>query len=120
MVRLQQRKLIKVQNLLIPQCLPEQPKLQTTTCSKSFQKVDQALNSLKLTEHNKVTIFKLLASIMHLGNVEFKDVVDYQAEIMELSAKHIDYAAKLLNITVDELKEALLYKKIKDGKSDIM
>lgn len=79
-------------------------------CAQNFAKVDGVFDTLRLTEDNKITIFQLLASILHLGNVVFEDENENKARIMKSSEKHIDFAAKLLSLSSEELKNALLSK----------
>lgn len=101
--------------------MPERSKLHTfQNCQLEFARVDQVFNALGFTEENKITIFKLLASILHLGNVEFGNGNDDRAQIMESSEKHIDFAAKLLDLSSHELKKALLERSMKDGQSEIV
>lgn len=61
----------------------------------------------------------MLASILHLGNVEIEDGHDNEAQIIASSEKHIDFAATLLDLSPGELKKALLYKSIRDIGSEI-
>lgn len=102
------------------QCLPGSSQIHTTTnCSNNFSRVDQIFNTLGLPENIKISIFQLLASILHLGNIEFKDTNDDQAQILEPFERNVEFASKLLNLTSEELKAALLFKWIKDNKSEI-
>lgn len=84
-----------------------------------FKQVDQTFDSLGFTETKKKTIYQRLAAILHLGEIEFIDAPDMQAQIVESSEQHVIIAAKLLNILSDELKEALLYKVLSVGGTKI-
>lgn len=75
-----------------------------------FTQVDKTFDSLEFTESKKKTIYQCLAAILHLGEIEYIDSPDMQAHIVESTAQHFTTAAKLLNLSPDELKEALLYK----------
>lgn len=73
-----------------------------------------------MPENIKISIFQLLASILHLGNIEFEDTNDDEARILEPFERNVEFASRLLKLTSDELKGALLFKSIKDNKSEIL
>lgn len=83
-------------------------------------KLDKIFNAFGFPEDIKIIVFKLLASILHLANVEFGDGDAVQAKIFEKFEKNVDFASKLLKLPFDELKAALLFKSIKDNNSEIM
>lgn len=85
----------------------------------SFEQVDRTFDSLKFSESKKKTIYQLLAAILHLGEIKYKDGPDMQAQIVESSEQHILIAARLLNLSSDELKEALLFKVLSVGGTKI-
>lgn len=68
------------------QCLPRNSDIHSTeNCMKKFAKVDHIFTTLGLSENNKSRIYELLASILHLGNVEFRNGSNGQVEISESS-----------------------------------
>lgn len=85
-----------------------------------FKQVDQTFDSLKFTETKKMAIYQRLAVILHLGEIGFEDTFDMQTRIIESSEKHVILAAKLLKLSSEELKNALLYNIISVAGTDIM
>lgn len=85
----------------------------------AFEEVDRILKSLVLDEKEKMTIYKLLAAILHLGNIEFISD-ESQAKVLESSGTHICTAAKLLNININDLEKSLLFHSIEVHGSVIM
>lgn len=77
----------------------------------AFQKNDQILNNLGLTQNEKTQIYKSLAAILHLGNTEFINV-ESNAKILESSRIHMENAAKLLRISSDDLENSLRLRSI--------
>lgn len=92
----------------------------TESCLKNFAKADQIFGDFGLTENIKITIFQLLASVLHLGNIEFEDGNDGHAKILESFEKNLEYASKLMEVPYHDLKTVLLFKSMKDHKSEIM
>lgn len=64
-------------------------------------------------------VYQRLAAILHLGEIEYEDGPDMQAQIVESFEQHVIIAAKLLNLPFDELKNALLYKVLSVGGTKI-
>lgn len=88
-----------------PQCLPEKPK----NYAKDFAKVDQILDSLHFAEDKKITVYKCIAAILHLGNIEFENNgTDGETYVIGTTEPHIRIAADLLDLPSDELKNELL------------
>lgn len=92
----------------------------TESCLKNFAKADRIFSTFGLTENIKITIFELLASVLHLGNIEFEDENDGQAKVLESFEKNLEFASKLMKVPLHDLKTVLLFKTMKDQKSDIM
>lgn len=62
--------------------------------------------------------FKVLASILHLGNVEFTS--DDECQITADSKKYILYAADLLDVDGYKLEQSILRRSIEVKSSEIM
>lgn len=92
----------------------------TENCLKNFAEVDRIFNTFGLTGNIKFAIFELLASILHLGNIEFGNDSNGQAEILESFEKNIEFASKLMKVPSDNLRTVLLFKSMKDRESEIM
>lgn len=65
-------------------------------------------------------IYRILAAILHLGNVVFEEKFSGKCTISELSRVHIEHSARLLEINVKILESALLTRTIVVSGSDLM
>lgn len=101
--------------------MPENSEIHSTeTCLKNFAKVNQVFETFGFSEAIKLTIFELLASILHLGNIEFEDNGDGHAKILEPSENNIKFASKLMKVPFNDLKTSILFKSMKDNNSEIL
>ncbi|XP_055308258.1 uncharacterized protein LOC129572340 [Sitodiplosis mosellana] len=65
-------------------------------------------------------MYRILAAILHLGNIEFEEKLSEKCEISELSRVHLEQSARLLKIDENILKSALLTRSIIVNGSDII
>lgn len=86
--------------------------------SHHFKKIDQILTSLEITTIEREIIYKFIATILHLGNIEFDDG-DLGTIVKESTKIHISVAAQLLSLPSDELEKALLFRTIEVAGSTI-
>lgn len=80
-------------------------------CQYSFDELDQSLNHIGLAENVKVSVYKVLAALLHLCNLEFVDDLCQNAKISNDEPSNV--AARLLKIDCGELKHALVNRQIK-------
>lgn len=80
--------------------------------------MDRALTSLSITKSERIVIYKFIAAILHLGNIEF-DGNDFECIVVEATEKHVCIAAKLLNLSPEDLKQAMLFRIIGVAGSNI-
>lgn len=60
-----------------------------------------------------MVIYRIIAAIIHLGNVEIESSeTEDETHIPERSKPHIDFAAALLDISSEDLMNVLLYRSI--------
>lgn len=89
--------------------------------ANSFETMEKSLLSLGFSANAKKTIYKLIAAILHLGNIHIeKRSVDEMIEIRGDSVSSLEQAAGLMNTSADYLKDSLLTKRIKIGSEDEM
>ena len=62
-------------------------------------------------------IFRILAAILHLGNVTFQSNPDDSSSVS--SKKYLDTAASILRVSSSELEETLTHLIVKTGKDSI-
>lgn len=76
----------------------------------SFSELYHALSSFGYSEEGNLTIFKLVASILNLGNISFQEKKDNSGttEIAETSKCYLKNAADLMDISAETLEKALI------------
>lgn len=81
-------------------------------CEDDFSALDQALGIWSRP------IYRLLAAILHMGNVNFENNDSGCAQIAETSNESFECAANLLKISNTQLKNALLCRKFTVERQD--
>lgn len=77
--------------------------------ANDFNKVKNAFKALDFADEAVQSIWKLVAVILHLGNIEFEVKEDNGEAIATISNnKDIDNIANLLQVKAQDLKQALL------------
>ena len=71
--------------------------------------VQNAFKNLDFSEKAVNSIWKLVAVILHLGNIEFDSTESKGENVASLAnEKEVNSVAKLLQVTKDELRQTLL------------
>lgn len=76
-----------------------------------FQKLDQALTRLGLSDEKKFEIYSLVAVVLHLGNISFEEMPDDVrggCQVSEASEKSLKISSQLLGVDETELRQALV------------
>lgn len=76
-----------------------------------FNELDNALTELGLQENRRNEIYRHLAALLHLGNIDFENNDDNKSFITSDTYSSLEYAANLLSIDVVELKNVFLERK---------
>lgn len=77
--------------------------------AEQFVQTLKSLNELKFTELEINTLLKILASILHIGNINFEnDASEDKCKIKENSFQHLGKASQLLEIEAKALEKALI------------
>lgn len=90
-------------------------------CSfQDIQAVDNAFSDIGVFNDEKSKIYKVLAAILNLGNVDFEEstISTGEIQIVERTKIHLCYAAKLLQIDEKVLRTSLLTREIDIPGSD--
>ncbi|XP_070816887.1 unconventional myosin-VIIa [Chaetodon trifascialis] len=75
---------------------------------KEYAHFRSALKVLMFTENDSWEISKLLAAILHLGNVDFESTIVGNLEASEIiTSSHFNMAGQLLEVTPNELEKSL-------------
>lgn len=75
-----------------------------------LQNVIQSLHSFETSAKDQINIFRILVSIMYLGNIDFIEKSDDSCEISENNI--LIQLAHLLSIDSSDLEKVLLYRSI--------
>lgn len=77
--------------------------------SANFQSVEALLTNAGISKEKRMKIYETLAAILHLGNVVIEDdISEGKCKISNLSMKHLENVARLLQIEKVALESALL------------
>lgn len=93
-----------------------------TNIIENLETVDRALESIGISHDERNRIYKIIAAILHLGNVDIEEENSFEkCKISELSKIHLQHTANLLNIGHQTLETALLTRTIEvNGSNPIM
>lgn len=85
---------------------------------KEFQNLINAFKIMSFNDEEVLNIFKILAIILHLGNIKFKNSLNdtKQAVLLDESNGTIDKVALLLGVSSQEFRKSFLNSKIKIGR----
>lgn len=78
--------------------------------NKQYFEIDSAMKILMFTTYEVKEIMKILAALLHLGNIEYKGKVVQNLDTTELAQsgyKPLQYAADLLEVDPTQLRHAL-------------
>ncbi|XP_034658441.1 unconventional myosin IC isoform X1 [Drosophila subobscura] len=84
--------------------------------SQNFKQVQQALSVIDFTAEEQREIFGIVASILHLGNVNFEEI---EGNAQVLSRDLVVTVARLLGVNASELSAALTHRTI-DARGDVV
>ncbi|XP_035276926.1 unconventional myosin-VIIb-like [Anguilla anguilla] len=96
-----------------------------TTCDgrddvKEYARIRSAMKILTFTEKESWEIFKLLAAILHLGNVNFEGTILNNMEGCDImNSDHFKMAAKLLEVDIHALETSLTYRSILTNRESV-
>lgn len=82
---------------------------------KEFKLTRAAMKAVGMKGREQEAIFKLVAGVLHLGNVQFKDRGNADGSV---SVKGLSLPSHLLGIEEDKLQKALTYRHIKTGREE--
>ncbi len=82
--------------------------------TKDFQEANDAFNEIGFLEEDKWSLYRIIAGILHLGNIRFIGSSEESA-IDAPSEAHFQYCANMFQVDVEEFKRCLLFRKITSG-----
>lgn len=91
----------------------EHQRNQISKHAKNFEILDATLTQFGMSEEQKIALYKILASILHLGKLEFAAYTE-GCQLVETKRKSIENAATLLGVNLKILSESLMTRTIND------
>ncbi|KAI8374948.1 P-loop containing nucleoside triphosphate hydrolase protein [Choanephora cucurbitarum] len=88
-------------------------KIEGVDDAKEFQSLSKSLDIMGLNEKEKLDLFRMVAAVLHLGNIGVNDYRD-RAEIRDFAA--VERVCHLLGVSAEDFKKALLSPRIKAGR----
>lgn len=83
--------------------------------SEDFKHTKRAMNIIGIPESTQSNVFKLLAAILHLGNLEFKAGKGKDSSEVSSSQSDLDFCASLLGTQFGMLVSALTSRTVSTG-----
>lgn len=74
--------------------------------------MDSTLETLGITQEKRLFIYRLVAGILNLGNIEFINVDSNQCRVTDCSEETMRNAAELLSIETKDLEKSLTNRSI--------
>ncbi|KAI8115492.1 Myosin-IB [Lucilia cuprina] len=90
--------------------------VKTIDDADNFKQVQQAMTVIDFSAHEQKAVFNIIASVLHLGNVQF-DEEEGKAKIKNSDV--VKTVAKLLGVDLNELSDALTHRTI-DARGDVV
>eukprot|EP00953_Heterococcus_sp_UTEX-ZZ885_P019705 10994-Heterococcus_DN1.PRE.3 len=90
----------------------------SSTHADSFTTTLEAMQDIGLSKHAIQSYYSVIAAILHLCEVEFRQPTVYEGSIDKsfgldvIGEQHLEHAATLLQCDIDELSNALMYKTV--------
>jgi myosin heavy subunit len=83
--------------------------------AKDYIDANNAFHDIGFTQDEQLSLYRIIAAILHMGNVAFVEGAGDESQVDENTTSHFNYCADLLCADGDEFKRALLFRKISSG-----
>ncbi|XP_043934210.1 unconventional myosin-Vb isoform X2 [Protopterus annectens] len=80
--------------------------------AEEFEKTRQAFSLLGVKESSQMSIFKIIAAVLHLGNVELLSERDGESCSVSREDEHLNYFCELLGVEHDQMAHWLCHRKL--------
>ncbi|XP_054550028.1 unconventional myosin-Vb isoform X3 [Talpa occidentalis] len=80
--------------------------------AEDFEKTQQAFTLLGVRESHQISIFKIIASILHLGNVEIQPERDGESCSISPQDEHLNNFCRLLGVEHSQMEHWLCHRKL--------
>lgn len=84
-----------------------------------YRRMEESMNKVGFSEEEKANIFKVVAAVLHVGNIAFEDSGDTEggSVVSPKSTNSLSIAAQLLDVSPEELKMSLTTRMMSAGGS---
>ncbi|XP_065350238.1 unconventional myosin-Va isoform X2 [Cloeon dipterum] len=97
----------------------EDPRIQGVDDAQAFDETRTALSLLGLEEQTQLRMFRVLAALLHLGNVRIVEVNEGESKVAN-DDRHLTLACALLSVDVKALRRWLCTRRIVSMRDEIM
>lgn len=89
--------------------------------SLDYGRMEESMDKVGFSAEEKANIFKVVAAVLHVGNIAFEDSGDKDggSVMSSKSANSLNIAARLLDVSPEELKMSLTTRMMSAGGSDM-
>ncbi|CAL8140875.1 unnamed protein product [Orchesella dallaii] len=89
---------------------------------KDFQNLEKSLEHLEILAGDRLSIYTVVASVLHLGNVDFEDDPDDTrggCRVKDATESSLKLAASLIGVDIDELRTSLTSRVMQTAKGGL-
>ncbi|XP_073228472.1 unconventional myosin-VI-like isoform X3 [Porites lutea] len=89
--------------------------------ASDYRRMEESMNKVGFSEEEKANIFKVVAAVLHIGNIAFEESQDKDggSAMSSKSTNSLHTAAQLLDVSPEELKMSLTTRMMSAGGSDM-
>ncbi|XP_075041827.1 unconventional myosin-Vb isoform X1 [Mixophyes fleayi] len=80
--------------------------------AEDFEKTRQAFTLVGVKESHQMSIFKIIASILHLGNIQVQSERDGDSSSLSKNDEHLNHFCTLLGVEHDQMEHWLCHRKL--------
>lgn len=80
--------------------------------AQDLEALDKELTCIGTSHVERIQIYKILAAILHLGNIEIEETNSGESQISETSRIHLKHMSNLLNIEQQIIEKSLITRSI--------
>ena len=83
--------------------------------AQDFNEANQAFDEIGFSKDEQHSLYRIVAGILHLGNIDFVSNNDEETRIDPKSDSAFQFACELFGLRTEEFKQAMLFRKIQSG-----
>ncbi|EDO36037.1 predicted protein [Nematostella vectensis] len=89
--------------------------------TSDFKRMDASMDNVGFSKEEKSNIYRVVAAVLHLGNIIFEDIDDTHGgcQVSSKCSDEVNITAKLLGVSPEELQQALTTRLMSAGGADV-